>query len=78
MNTEPSDPVRPERAPELPSLDVGQMDALFAVIAAETVDAPSGPIEKLRELPSGMRVGLAIAFQAVSYTHLTLPTICSV
>ncbi len=65
MNTEPSDPVRPERAPELPSLDVGQMDALFAVIAAETVDAPSGPIEKLRELPSGMRVGLAIAFQVV-------------
>jgi hypothetical protein len=41
------------------------MDALFASIAAETVDAPTGPLEKLRELPTGMRVGLTIAFQVI-------------
>ncbi len=65
MNTDTSDPKRPERTPELPVLDKGQMDALFASLAAETVDAPSGPLLKLRELPSATRVGLTIAFQVV-------------
>jgi hypothetical protein len=65
VNTEPSDPTRPNRAPELPSLDRGQLDALFASIAAETVDARSGPLETLRELPTARRVGLTIAFQVV-------------
>jgi hypothetical protein len=41
------------------------MDALFASIAAETVDAPTGPLQKLRELPTAVRVGLTIAFQVI-------------
>ena len=41
----------------------------------ETPDAPVRPDRKVYDLPD---LGLDDAYKAVSYTHLTLPTICSV
>ena len=38
-----------------------------------------GQLEQFKKLiPSGKNLGIKINFEAVSYTHLTLPTICSV
>eukprot|EP00969_Alexandrium_andersonii_P011332 492782-Alexandrium_andersonii.AAC.1 len=70
-----------EKSPQLARAFAGGAEAARAQICAPTTAGSSCTIELLRvggalgQEPSGCARGAALA---VSYTHLTLPTICSV
>lgn len=55
------EPLRLEGYRSARTLDDAKVDALFAQVAASTVDRPSSWRDRLRELPTPVRVGLSVA-----------------
>ena len=59
-------------------LDNSEMDTAYHVITMEAVTIDAGWVLDGLVIRDGRATGSYCCHQAVSYTHLTLPTICSV
>ncbi|MCB9666041.1 MAG: hypothetical protein H6732_18180 [Alphaproteobacteria bacterium] len=61
-------PLPDDRRDTLPPSAPATLDALFAAVAADTLDRPPNVRDRLRELPTPQRTGLAAAAAAIAVT----------